>query len=120
MRLYITVAVLTFVGCLAAYSGTNMFSAANAIGGSQTGSSSFLTHFNPFFLLQGDRLRAMLSSNSSLPRMEPFRSNFNSSDMWRSVQSSRIDPGFGRNVYVAPPRPVTVPHVYVPPVRFGR
>src|SRR5262245_16956727 len=92
MRLYITVAVLTFVGSVAVYSGSHMFAAASAVGGSQAGGGAFLTNLDPFFLFRGDRLRAMLSSNSSVPRTEPFRSNFNASDMLRTVRPPKIDP----------------------------
>jgi hypothetical protein len=42
MRLYFTVAVLTFVGSFAVYSGSHMLGAASAIGGRQSGTGTFL------------------------------------------------------------------------------
>jgi hypothetical protein len=124
MRLYITVAVLTFACCFAAYSGSHMLGAARAIGGDRAGggAGAFASHFNPFLLLQTDRLRAMLSSSSSsLPRMEPFRSNFSVSVRLHGWQPPKLDPQFGRTVYISPPRHVAVPQISAPrPIRIGR
>jgi hypothetical protein len=119
MRLYIAVAVLTFAGSFAVYSGSSMLGAARAVGGSQSsiGGSEFLKSFNPFALLQTDRLRGLISSNAGVPRMEPFRSTFDSSDTSRGLRAPRIDPNIGRNAYIAPRAPaINMP----PPIRFYR
>jgi hypothetical protein len=123
MRLYVTVAVLTFVGSYAAYSGSHMLGAARAIGGSPSsaGATEFVKNLNPFVLLQSDRLRALLNSNAGISRMEPVRSNFDTSGVLRGLRSPRIDPNIGRNVFIAPPPQVRVPHIGTPPpMRFYR
>lgn len=122
MRLYFMVALLTFVGSFAVYSGSHMLGAASAVGDGQMGSIAFLKNFNPFYLLQGDRLRSAVGAGSSgLPRMEPFQPKFGASTAWTAVRPPRIDPEIGRHVYIAPPRPVTIPQINVSPtIRFGR
>ena len=82
MRLYITVAALTFFGSFAAYSASQMSAVVPAIGGRSSGSSAgFLEQFktyNPVTLLYGGRLRDMLNSNAGAPRirMEGVRWRF--------------------------------------------
>lgn len=122
MRLYLTVAALTFAGSYAVYSGPQMFGAARAIGGDQSGAGAagFVKSFNPFALLQTDRLRALAGSNAGLPRMEPFRPNIDTSQMLRAMRGPAIDPNIGRNVYISPPPQVRVPQVYTPAMRFHR
>jgi hypothetical protein len=122
MRLYITVTVLTFMGCWALYSGSHMVGAARAVGGNQFGASAtdVVKNFNPFALLQTDRLRSLLSRDPGLPRMEPVRWKFDS-DMLRGMRTPTFDSTIGRNVYITPPPQVGVPQIHTPPpIRFHR
>jgi hypothetical protein len=113
MRLYITVAVLTFLGGFAAVSVRQMMSAAHLIGGSRSGSTvsygELFKTYNPLTLVQPDRLRALLSSNAGVPRMEPFRSGFSASDSLRAWRAPAIYSGAYQN------RQLVAPPVYIPP-----
>jgi hypothetical protein len=118
MRIYIVVALLTFAGSFAVYSGSRMFSAAGAITGNRSGASA--ASFNPFALLQPDRLRAVAGSRAGLPRMEAFRPNFDASAL-RGLRGPAIDANIGRNVYISPPPQIRVPQIHTPPpVRIYR
>ena len=110
MKLYVTVAFLTFLGSFGLYTATQISGAAHAIGGGQSGPDLFAS-FNPFALLQPGRLRELMSSNSGLPRAEPFRSNFDASTI-RIVQP-KFDLDAGRKAWTGPQyRP---PVVHTPP-----
>jgi hypothetical protein len=118
MRLYITVTVLTFLGCWALFSGSQMLGAARAVGGNQFGASATdaVRNFNPFALLQTDRLRSLISRDSGVPRMEGVRWRFDG-----GLRPPTFDSTIGRNVYIAPPPQVRAPHYTPPPpIRFHR
>ncbi len=115
MRLYITVAILTFLGSLGVYSATQMTGVANAIGAGGTGSgvsyAALFRNLNPLTLLQRERVLAAVSSSEGIPRMEPFRSNFDASTAWRSIQPPKIT----IDTRAFTPPQVRVPQVYTPP-----
>ncbi len=120
MRLYAVVAVLTFLGSFAVYSATQMSGVANAIGAGGTGNgmsyAALFRNFNPLTLLQRERVLAAVSSSEGIPRMEPFRSNFDASAAWRSIQPPKITIDTRRAwgaSYYQPPR---VPQFHTTPV----
>jgi hypothetical protein len=114
MRLYATVAVLTFLGSFAVYTATQMSGVASAIGDGRTGSyAELFRNFNPLALLQRERMQAMVSSGEGIPRMEPFRSNFDASATFRALQPPKITIDTRRTWT---PQPIRVPQVYTPPV----
>lgn len=80
MRLYVATAVLTFVASFFAYSLMQMSGASRAIGGTRSGGTVSVAEqiktYNPFLLLQPERLRALLSSRADIPRMQAFSPKF--------------------------------------------
>lgn len=107
MRLYITVAALTFFGCFAAYSASHMLGAASAIGG-RTSSSTTSFLYNPLTLLNPSRLRDMVASNAGTSGMPAFRPRFETST-WRWSRGWAVN----RQFYAPPVR-------FTPQVRFHR
>jgi hypothetical protein len=104
--------MLTFLGSFGLYTATQMSGAASAIGAGQSG-TGFLASFNPFALLQTDRLRAMLSSNTDIVRSDPFRPQF---DTGRFTQP-KFSFDTGRRTWSGPYQPVRPPVVHARPYR---
>ena len=119
MRLYITVAILTFLGSFGVYSATQMTGVANAIGAGGTGNgtsyAALFRNFNPLTLLQRERLQAIASSGEGIPRVEPFSSRFDASNTIRALRP-QFDPELGRKAWTGPPSYVFRPPVVNTPV----
>ncbi len=108
MRLYGAVAAMTFMASFGAYSVLQMSGAANAIGGTPVSTAGFFGNLNPLALLQPDRLRALVSSDTGIARSDPFRSKFDANAV-RGLQP-RFNFDSGRKSWTGPHyRPPVVP-----------
>jgi hypothetical protein len=117
MRLYFAVAFLTFAGSFAVYSATQMSGAANAIGGtgSGTGYAALFRNFNPLTLLSRERVLAAANSGEGIPRIEPFRANFNASDTFRALQPPKITIDTRRAWGTSQYRQIMIPKIHTTP-----
>jgi hypothetical protein len=73
-------------------------------------------NFNPLTLLQRERVLAVASSGEGVPRVEPFRANFNASDTFRALQPPKITIDTRRAWGTSQYRQITIPRIHTAPV----